>query len=92
MNNFLLIVNPKTGVQHAILEKGFKATDKESQGFKVDRYQDGREYTGDLPKLSKKEREALGSPPGTPEDKVAPVDVPVAQSTVEAPTAPEKKN
>lgn len=69
VNEYLVIVNPKTGESHAVTEEGFVLAEHADNGFKVDKYQTGVEYTGPLPKLSAHQREALGLRPPTPYEK-----------------------
>lgn len=70
-NEYLIIVNPKTGESHAVTEEGFIIAEHGENGFKVDKYQNGIEYTGSLPKLSAREREENGLRPPTPYAKTA---------------------
>jgi len=66
-NPYLLVLNPKTKEDYAVTEADFVANEMGDQGFRVDRYQDGRRYEGSLPKVTPAQRESLNLPPPTPE-------------------------
>jgi hypothetical protein len=68
-NPYLLIIHPETRRDYATTPEGFELNDYGAQGYRVDRYQDGRKYDGPLPKVTPAQREKLGLPEPTPEGK-----------------------